>query len=57
MRASGLALRIGPTDLLERGLCFLIRHAEDLSEAQGLGRFGEEEVLHGYCLSNVIGYQ
>ena len=26
-------------------LCLLVRHAEDLSEAQGLCRFAEEEVL------------
>ncbi len=42
------AVGIGPTELAKGQFGFLQRHAEDLSEAQGLCRFAEEEVLgHG----------
>ena len=42
------AVGVGPTDSLEGCLCFRVSHAEDLSEAQGLCRSAEEEVLgHG----------
>ena len=45
--ASGprLAIGVGPAYPLEYRFGFLIRHAEDLSEAQRLGRAGKEEVL------------
>ncbi len=44
-RANRLAAGIGPADSLEGRFGFRISHAEDLSEAQGLCRFAEEEVL------------
>jgi hypothetical protein len=44
-RADRSAVGIGPADHAECGLSFRISHAEDLSEAQGLCRFAEEEVL------------
>ena len=43
--AYGSAVGIGPADHFERRLSFRISHAEHLSEAQGLCRFAEEEVL------------
>ena len=47
-RANRGAVRIGPTDILEGCFGFRVSHAEDLSEAQGLCRSAEEEVLgHG----------
>lgn len=45
MRADRIAIGLMPADLAEHLLGFLIRHAEDLSEAQGLGRTGKEEML------------
>ncbi len=39
------AVRLGPTDGPKGRLGFYVRHAEHLSEAQGLGLAGEEEVL------------
>jgi hypothetical protein len=45
-RANRSAVGIGPTDHLECRLGFRVSHAEHLSEAQGLCRFAEEEVLH-----------
>jgi hypothetical protein len=48
MRANRRAIGIRPADFAEHRLGFRIRHAEDLSEAQGLGRAGKKEVLwHG----------
>jgi hypothetical protein len=41
----GIAMGIDPADCLERRFGFRISHAEHLSEAQGLCRFAEEEVL------------
>ena len=45
MRTDRRAVGIGPAQPAKRGLGFLCGHREDLSEAQGLGRFCEEEVL------------
>ena len=45
VRANRLAIRLGPAVLGEGRFRLLIRHAEHLSEAQGLGGGGEEEVL------------
>jgi len=39
------AIGLRPADGTERRLGFHVRHAEHLSEAQGLGLAGEEEVL------------
>ena len=44
-RAHRLAFGGEPTDLAERGFRLFVRHAEHLSEAQGLGCRGKEEVL------------
>ena len=43
--ANRSAVGISPTNGLEGRLGFRISHAEYLSEAQGLCRFAEEEVL------------
>jgi hypothetical protein len=48
VRANRRADRLRPADLAKRRLGFRIRHAEDLSEAQRLGRAGKDEMLwHG----------
>jgi hypothetical protein len=39
------AIGIGPADIAERPFGLRISHAEHLSEAQGLCRFAEEEML------------
>jgi hypothetical protein len=44
-RAYRRAIGIGPAELAKRQFGFRQRHAEHLSEAQGLCRFTEEEVL------------
>jgi hypothetical protein len=44
-RANWRAVGIGPAQGLERGFGFPVSHAEDLSQAQGLCRASEEEVL------------
>ena len=44
MHTDRLAIRFLPADPAEGFFRFLIRHAEDLSEAQGPGRLGLEEV-------------
>ncbi len=43
--ANRSTIGIRPTELAKGQFRFLKRHAEDLSEAQGLCRFAEEEVL------------
>jgi hypothetical protein len=57
-RTAGWANRgpvgVGPADHLEGGFGFPVSHAEDLSEAQGLCRFAEEEVLGRCYLTNTI---
>ena len=47
MRANRRAVRLWPADLAKHCLGFRIRHAEDLSEAQGLGMAGKKEMLQG----------
>ena len=47
MRTDGLPFGFWPAHFAKHRLCFRVRHAEDLSEAQGLGRTGKEEVLQG----------
>ena len=51
MRANRRAVRLWPANLAKHCLGFRIRHAEDLSEAQRLGRTGKEEVLQGVASS------
>ncbi len=45
MRANRVAIGLRPAHLAKHRLGFRIRHAEDLSEAQGLGRTGKDEML------------
>jgi hypothetical protein len=45
MRTDRRAVCLRPAHLAKHRLGFRIRHAEDLSEAQGLGRAGKEEML------------
>jgi hypothetical protein len=45
MRANRRTIGLMPPDLAKHFLGLLIRHAEDLSEAQRLGRAGKEEML------------
>jgi hypothetical protein len=52
-RANRGAIGIGPADSLEGRFGFLVSHAEHLSEARGLCRFAEEEVL-GHLISTVF---
>jgi hypothetical protein len=58
MRANRRAIGFRPADLAKHRLGFRIRHAEDLSEAQRLGRAGKEEMLghisHAMFLSRKI---
>jgi len=49
VRANRRAVGIGPADLAEGCFGFRVRRAEDLSKAQGLGRFRQEEVLSHNC--------
>jgi hypothetical protein len=44
-RADWRAVGIGPAQRLERGFGFPLSHAEHLSQAQGLCRASEEEML------------
>jgi len=57
MRANRRAIGLRPADLAKHRLGFRIRHAEDLSEAQRLGRAGKEKMLrHGVsanCIANM----
>jgi hypothetical protein len=46
VRANRLTVSVGPADAHHGRLCLCVGHAEDLSEAEGLGLPGEEEVLH-----------
>lgn len=48
-RADRSAIGFRPTNVPEGGFGFRISHAEDLSEAQGLCRFAEKEVLSHEC--------
>ena len=45
LRANRRAVRLRPTHLGEHRLGLGVRHAEHLSEAEGLGRAGEKEML------------
>jgi hypothetical protein len=45
VRANRLAVRVRPADLAEHRFRLFVRHAEHLSEAQGLRCRGKEEVL------------
>ena len=54
MRANGGAIGLRPADLTKHRLSFRIRHAEDLSEAQRLGRAGKEEMLRHNLVSGVL---
>jgi hypothetical protein len=45
MRANRRAVCLRPANLAKHRLGFRIRHAEDLSEAQRLGRARKEEML------------
>lgn len=56
MRADRLAVGVGPSDLQEGGLGFLIRHAADLSNAQVAAPGGQEEVLRHRIRGFPIGY-
>jgi len=47
VRADWLAVVVSPADLAERRFRLFVRHAEHLSEAQGLCCRGKEEVLQG----------
>jgi hypothetical protein len=54
MRANRRAIGFRPANLAKHRLGFRIRHAEDLSEAQGLGRAGKEEMLRHGVSANFI---
>ena len=56
VRANGLTLSLGPTDLAEGRFGFQVSHAEHLSEAQGLCIFAEEEVLRHIKYATFLAY-